>query len=123
MPTRVSSPGDCQAIGMTYLVHRQRSVVSNNRRQAAQKRPRVRAPFNRSFLVPHLSSIRAHKSPDQNRDPRNRHNDALRHEQPAQIVRMHAQERHTQQPKQKEANHRVRLDTLVFTYRVLQRQD
>jgi hypothetical protein len=105
------------------LIDGKRGIVANDRRQARQERPAVRTPLDTRFLVPHLTAISTHERPDQNGNPCNRYDDALCHEQPPQIVGMHAQERHAHQPEQEKANHRIRLDALVFADRILQRQE
>jgi hypothetical protein len=107
----------------TYLVHGQRSIVSNNTCERRQEAPGVRTPRQRSLLVPHLSTTPgAHKRPDQNRNPRNRHDDALSHEQPPQLIRMHDQKRHTAQPEDEEANHGRSIDALTLWNAVVQRK-
>lgn len=74
-------------------------------------------------MIPHISAIRCLERPDQNRNPRNWHNDALSHEQPAEIIRMHAQKWQTDQPEDEKADHGIRLDTLTLRNRVLEGQE
>lgn len=54
----------------------------------------------------------SNKSPDQNRNPRNRDHHRLDSKQPAQLIRMHTQEWELQDPKDQKSNHPIRRDTL-----------
>lgn len=107
----------------TYLVDGQRGVVPDDAGQTREESPRVRGPRQRRFLVPHLPAVGRHKRPYQNRDPCNRHNRALRHEQPTQVIRMHAKKRDLEQPENEKGNHGIGLDALALGDGVLQRQE
>lgn len=77
-------------------------------------------------LASHLEYVLAlgcYKSPNENRYPRNGHDDALDHEKPPQVVRMHVKKRHLDQPEKEERNHGVCRDTLVLGNGVLEGQE
>lgn len=98
----------------TYLVDRQRGIVSNDGSQRRQKAPRVVASLERGRLLPHVAvPLGRNKGPDENGDPGNGHDDALGHEEPPQLVRVHEQKRHASEPEQEEADHGGRVDALA----------
>jgi hypothetical protein len=107
----------------TYLINRKRRIIPNHTRQTRKERPRICTPLQRRLLIPHLPSIRRHKRPDQNRNPRNWHNHTLGHKQPPQRIRVHTQKRHTGTPKQEKRHQRICLDALALRNRVVQSQE
>jgi hypothetical protein len=72
-------------------------------------------------LIKDIEAVSAHECPDENGDPRYRHNDRLDHKQPSKIVRVHVQERDLRQPEKEERDHGVGRDALAFWNTVMER--
>lgn len=99
---------------MTDLIHAKGGIIPQNRGHIRQEQPATLRPGDRRRLLvkdPSTTFLR-NKSPNQNRNPRNRDHHRFDSKQPAQFIRMHTQERELQDPKNQERNHPIRRDTL-----------
>lgn len=84
---------------MAYLIHTERGIVPQYRRHIRQEQPAILGPGNRGLLVKNRSAALGHERPDENRQPRNGHDDGFGDKQPPDFIRVDAQERKLQNKK------------------------